>query len=151
MSQLQPIRLDTAQPVAAPPIGAPAVAFVTDLIRNPRLFPIVSPFTRSGRALRAELETRVEQGYELLAGRVRLSALKPEEAEPYLQGLDVLERRGVRLLDIVTIRKTLGSRSAWRLSPDVRALRTQPQTPVGRRQRAWLDKLEQAGLLEPLE
>jgi hypothetical protein len=98
--------------------------------------------------LRAEIDARAEHGHDLLAGRVELSKLKGANATPYLQGLDVLELRGQRLLEILAIRSKRGSRSLWRLSP-IERLERLPDTLEGRRHRDWLNTLERAGLLKP--
>jgi hypothetical protein len=94
-----------------------------------------------------ELEERLERGHDVLAGRVDLAKLRPVDAERYLQGLDVMECRGLALLRVLAVRVRYGQRNPWRLSPQARARRRLPDSPVGRRQRAWLAKLAGAGLL----
>jgi hypothetical protein len=115
--------------------------------RSPRLAWLIAGLTKSGRTLRSEIDARAEQAHDLLAGRVELASLKGANATPYLQGLDVVELRGQRLLEILAIRSRRGKRSLWRLSP-LERLERLPDTLEGRRHSEWLDKLERAGLLK---
>ncbi|NIR59342.1 MAG: hypothetical protein GWO02_07380 [Gammaproteobacteria bacterium] len=133
--------------------SAPAAAVngfsLRRLLRAPRTLPSLLPrFLRNDRATRDALDERAELGHDVLAGRVDLARLKGPRAEPYLQGLDVVECRGQRLMAILSVRGRYGRRNPWRLSPHVRAGRRLPDTPAGRRQRAWLDELARAGLIK---
>ena len=112
-----------------------------------RRFLPLAGFDRGRRTARAELDDRAELGHDVLAGKVALSKLKGAAAEPYLQGLDVLECRGLRLLEVYAVRERRAQRCLWRLSPARRATRKLPDTPAGRRQRAWLERLREAGLI----
>ncbi len=106
---------------------------------------------RRRRELRALFDARAELAYDLLADRVSLTKLKGAAAEPYLQGLDVLEIRGERLLEVLAIRAGRTKRCPWRQSPYERAERVQPNTAAGQRQTAWLLQLEDAGMLKAQE
>ena len=139
--------LDTASPAAGRVGAARGSRFVSVFTRRTPPGRFLSTFTRSGRAAQREIEHRAELGHDVLAGRVPLATLKGPKAEPYLQGLDVLEARGLRLLDILAIRAQRAKRCPWRLSPQHRVTRKQPETPVGRRQRAWLEQLRNEGLI----
>jgi hypothetical protein len=115
--------------------------------RSPRLAWLIAGLTRTGRVLRSELDDAAERGRDVLDGRVELAKLKGANATPYLQGLDVLELRSQRLLEILAVRGRRGKRSLWRLSPIERLARL-PSTLEGERHRDWLDKLERVGLLK---
>lgn len=140
--------LETSGPAPGATASAASPAVRPIRPRSPRLAWLIAGLTRSGRVLRAEIDARAEHGHDLLAGRVELSKLKGANATPYLQGLDVLELRGQRLLEILAIRSKRGSRSLWRLSP-IERLERLPDTLEGRRHRDWLNTLERAGLLKP--
>lgn len=150
MSQLEPIRIETAQPVPAP-VGAEAVltpaVMPPGAIRRTPLQRLLFGFTREGRCFRAEIAELAELGRDVLDGREDIAKLKGAAAEPYFRGLDALEIRGERLLEVLAIRARQGQRNPWRQSPQDRLAKKQPKTPVGRRQAEWLEKLERAGMI----
>jgi hypothetical protein len=136
---------DTA--VAAPRATRPVAASPAAHQRRPLFGQLFAGFSKAARAERAEIEALAELGFDVLAGRAILSKLRGEKAERHLKGLDVIECRGQRLLEILKIREGLGARSPWKPTPLERLTRTQPNTPAGRRQRAWLELLERRGLI----
>src|SRR5262245_7529853 len=81
---------------------------------------------RRKRELRQLFDARADLAYDLLAGRVSLTKLKGAAAEPYLQGLDVLEIRGERLFEVLEARAQRPKKCPWRQSPAERAERIQP-------------------------
>jgi hypothetical protein len=109
---------------------------------------LATRFSSAGRAARADIAMRVELGRDLLDGRVTVAGLKGERADAYLQGIDVIELSGERLLDVLAVRARVAKSSLWRLSPTDRLRRKLPSTPAGRRQAAWLETLVQAGIVE---
>ena len=111
--------LDTATLASDRDAAVRSPRFSSVFSRRNRPGRILSNLTRSGRAAQREIDERAELGYEVLAGRVPLATLRGPKAEPYLQGLDVLEARGLRLLEILAIRRGRAQRCPWRLSPQL--------------------------------
>lgn len=138
--------IEPASPVAIG--GETARRRLADALRSVLKIPQA---LRERRERRRLFDARAELGYELLAGRVALTKLKGAAAEPYLQGLDVIEVRGQRLLEVAAVRAQRSRSCPWRLSPALRAERKQPNTPAGRRQTDWLLQLEAAGMLRAWE
>jgi hypothetical protein len=143
MSQLEPIRIADAELVAAPADALPPAAAGGFRLRR-----LLFAFSKAGWALRAEMAERAEQGRDVLDGRADLARLKGLTAEPFFQGLDVLEARNERVLEVIAVRAKQGQRNPWRLSPKDRLAKKQPKTIAGQRQAEWLAKLELAGLIK---